>query len=177
MRDVEGSPPVVLQTERLIVRPFTLGDAGFILRLLNEPSFIENIADKGVRSLEDARRYLRDGPLASYALHGFGLWRVGLKEGDDSIGMAGILKRDVLDDIDLGYALLPEYCGQGYGHEAVVAIVDYARERLGHHRLVAVVNEDNKRSVHLLNKLGFVHERMVRLDSDQDEIRLYALDL
>ncbi|MCZ6835861.1 MAG: GNAT family N-acetyltransferase [Planctomycetota bacterium] len=96
-----------IETKRLTIRPFCLGDADFILRLLNEPSFIENIGDKGVRNLEDAERYLQDGPLASYEQHGHGLWHVGLRESDVSIGMAGILKRDALDDVDLGYSLAP----------------------------------------------------------------------
>jgi RimJ/RimL family protein N-acetyltransferase len=104
---------IALKTDRLLIEPFTLDDAAFILRLLNEPSFVRHIADKGVRDLEGARGYLQTGPLASYDRYGFGLWRVGLAGKGTAIGMAGLLRRDWLDDIDIGYAFLPEYGGAG----------------------------------------------------------------
>src|SRR5690349_10085825 len=102
---------IVMNTGRLVLRQFSLDDAPFILRLLNEPSFVQHIADKGVRDLEGARGYLREGPMASYERHGFGLWLVSLAGGDTAIGMAGLLKRDYLDHMDIGYAFLPEYGG------------------------------------------------------------------
>jgi RimJ/RimL family protein N-acetyltransferase len=163
-----------LKTERLIVRPFTRADAPFILRLLNEPSFIENIADKGVRDLDGARSYLREGPMASYARHGFGLWRVGLLGDDTPIGMAGLLKRDFLEDIDIGYALLPEFCGAGYAFEATSAVLTYARNQLGARRVVAIVAKHNERSIKLLQKLGFASEGTVRMPGEPDDLRLFA---
>lgn len=163
-----------LKTARLSIRPFTLDDAAFILRLLNEPSFIENIADKGVRDLEGARSYLRDGPLASYARHGFGLWRVGLAGAGTPIGMAGVLKRDYLDDIDIGYALLPEFCGAGYALEATSAVLTYARSRVGARRVVAIVADHNERSIKLLHKLGFEDEGTVRIPGDSEDLLLLA---
>jgi ribosomal-protein-alanine N-acetyltransferase len=163
-----------IETERLILRRFDAGDAAFILRLLNEPSFIENIVDKGVRSLDDARAYIESGPVASYRKHGFGLWRVALRETDLPIGMCGLIRRDVLDDVDLGYALLPEHAGCGYALEAATACVALAREQLGLSRLVAVVSAGNERSIRLLRKLGFEYERMVRLADDEEELELYA---
>ena len=164
----------VLETERLTLRCFDGGDAAFILRLLNEPSFIENIADKGVRTVDDARAYIESGPVASYRKHGFGLWRVALRETDVPIGMCGLIRREVLEDVDLGYALLPEYAGCGYALEAATACVALARERLGLSRLVAVVSAGNARSIRLLRKLEFRYERMVRLAEDDEEIELYA---
>jgi RimJ/RimL family protein N-acetyltransferase len=163
-----------INTPRLSIRPFTLNDAPFILRLLNEPSFIENIADRGIRDLEGARNYLRDGPLASYAAHGFGLWRVGLLDNDSAIGMAGLLKRDFLDAIDIGYALLPEYCGAGYAFEATSAVLAYAREQLGAKRVVAIVSEHNRPSIRLLEKLGFSADGTVRMPGTNEEIRQFA---
>jgi RimJ/RimL family protein N-acetyltransferase len=163
-----------LKTTRLTIRPFTLDDAPFILRLLNEPSFIENIADKGVRDLEGARGYLRDGPLASYERHGFGLWRVGLADADTPIGMAGLLKRDYLDDIDIGYAFLPEFCGAGYALEATSAVLAYAGNQLGARRVVAIVADYNERSIHLLKKLGFADEGTVRMPGEQVDLLLLA---
>lgn len=165
---------VEIKTARLTIRPFTLDDAAFILRLLNEPSFIENIADKGVRDLEGARGYLRDGPLASYERHGFGLWRVGLAGDDTPIGMAGVLKRDYLEDIDIGYALLPEFCGAGYAFEATSAVLAHARNQMGARRVVAIVADYNERSIHLLKKLGFAQEGTVRMPGEQVDLLLLA---
>jgi [ribosomal protein S5]-alanine N-acetyltransferase len=163
-----------IKTERLIVRPFTFDDAPFILRLLNEPSFIENIVDKGVRDLEGARGYLRDGPMASYARHGFGLWRVGLSENDQPIGMAGLLKRDYFDAMDIGYALLPEYCGAGYAFEATSAIMDYARDDLKAEKVLAIVFEENVSSIRLLGKLGFESDGVVRIPGNDKDTRLFV---
>lgn len=166
---------LILETPRLRAERFTLDDAGFILRLLNEPSFILNIADKGVRSLDDARDYLSGGPLAHYERHGFGLWRLCERASGVPVGMCGLIKRDTLDDVDLGYALLPEFSGKGYAREAACAVVRYAKNMVGLDRLVAVVSLGNERSIRLLEKLGFTFERMVRLPPDEEEIGLYAL--
>ena len=165
---------MVLSTPRLVLRCLDLDDAPFFLRLVNEPSFIENIADKGVRTLDDAREHLRTGPLASYARHGHGLWMVELKDTGAPIGICGLIKRDVLDDVDVGYALLPEFCGAGYAAEAAAAALAHARDVLGLSRVVAVVNPDNARSLRLLEKLGFRYERMVQLSPADREIQLLA---
>ena len=165
---------MLLDTRRLTLRCLDLDDAPFFLRLVNDPSFIANIADKGVRTLDDARENLRNGPIASYARHGHGLWMVELKDTGTPIGICGLIKRDVLDDIDVGYALLPEFCGQGYAAEAAAAALAYGRETLGLQRVVAVVNAENARSLRLLEKLGFRYERMVRLSPNDREIQLLA---
>jgi len=168
---------LILETPRLRVERFTLDDAEFILRLLNEPSFILNIADKGVRSLDDARAYLSDGPLAHYARHGFGLWRVSEREGGNPVGMCGLIKRDTLEDVDLGYALLPEFTGRGYAGEVARAVVEHARSRHSLGRLLAIVSPGNQRSIRLLEKLGFAFERTVCWPPDDEEVELYALDM
>jgi len=166
----------VLETERLIVRRFTPDDAPFILRLLNEPSFIQNIGDRAVRTLEQARRYLLDGPIASYERHGHGLWLAALKPSLQPAGMCGILKRDQLPDADLGYAFLPEFWSKGYALEAARATVDWARARRMP-RIVAIVSPGNEPSIRLLGKLGFALERRMRLTPDAPEVALYGLAL
>ena len=166
---------MVLDTENLSVRLFSMDDAEFISTLLNEPSFIENIADKGIRTLEDAKSYLLNGPMASYKRFGFGLWLVELKDCDVPIGMCGLLKRDFLEDVDIGYAFLPEYCSQGYALEVSSAVIRYARGQLGLKKVVAIVNDDNLRSIRLLGKLGFRYERMVRLADDDKEVQLLGV--
>jgi RimJ/RimL family protein N-acetyltransferase len=144
-------------------------DAAFILELLNDPSFIANIGDRGVRSLDDARAYIRDGPVASYERFGFGLWLVELTDGT-RIGMCGLLKRDTLEDVDIGFAYLPAYQSQGYGFEAARAVLDYARDVLGISRVVAIVSEGNDASARLLEKLGMTFELMV-----QPSLRLFGV--
>jgi len=144
-----------LLTERLLIRPFALEDAPFVLRLLNEPSFIENIADKGVRTLEQARTYLEGGPLASYAAHGHGLWLVQHRVTGNPMGMCGLIRRDTLPEVDLGYAFLPEFWGLGYATEAAVACVTWGRQTLGLRGLLAIVSPGNAASIRLLKGLGF----------------------
>jgi RimJ/RimL family protein N-acetyltransferase len=168
---------VVLETDRLRLRRLALVDADFILRLLNEPSFIEYIGDKGVRTSDDARSYLLNGPIASYEKFGFGLYLVELMESGAPVGMCGLLKRDVLEDVDIGYALIPEFWSKGYALESVSAVMSYASKVLGLKRVVAVVNPDNQSSIRLLEKLGFRFERMVRLSDGGPEIKLFASDV
>ena len=165
-----------LETDRLRLRRLSVDDADakFILRLLNEPSFIQNIGDRGVRTIEDARAYILQGPVASYEKFGFGLLLVEQKESGLPIGMCGLLKRDVLEHIDIGYALLPEFWSQGYALESASAVMSYAREKLGAKRVLAVVNADNQSSIRLLEKMGFHYEKMVRLAEDAPEIKLFS---
>jgi ribosomal-protein-alanine N-acetyltransferase len=165
-----------LETDRLRLRRLSIDDADakFILRLLNEPSFIQNIGDRGVRTIEDARAYILQGPVASYEKFGFGLLLVEQKESGLPIGMCGLLKRDVLEHIDIGYALLPEFWSQGYALESASAVMSYAREKLGAKRVLAVVNADNQSSIRLLEKMGFHYEKMVRLAEDAPEIKLFS---
>ena len=145
----------ILETERLRLRRLSVDDAEFILRLLNEPSFIHNIGDRGVRTIEDARAYILKGPIASYEKFGFGLLLVEEKETGVPVGICGLLKRDVLEDVDIGYALLPEFWSQGYAFESASAVMSYASEKLGAKRVLAVVNPDNQSSIRLLEKWVF----------------------
>jgi RimJ/RimL family protein N-acetyltransferase len=142
-------------TERLCIRPFVLEDAPFILRLLNEPSFIENITDKGVRTLEQAATYLAEGPMASQAARGHGLWLVEHRGTRAPMGMCGLIKRDSLDEVDLGYAFLPEYWGLGFAVEAAGACLTHGRGALGLRVILAIVSPGNGASIRLLEKLEF----------------------
>jgi RimJ/RimL family protein N-acetyltransferase len=169
---------MVCETTRLRISQFSEdGDAAFILRLLNEPSYIRHIADRNVRTLDDASAYLRNGAIASYARHGFGLSRVALKEGDTPIGMCGLIQRDNFADVDIGYAFLPEYWSKGYAIEAARGVLDTAVRVHGLQRVIAVVNPDNAESSRMLEKLGFVFEKMVRMQPEEDEIRQFAITL
>lgn len=164
----------ILDTPRLTLRELTVEDAPFILQLLNEPSFIRFIGDRNVRTLDDACAYLLNGPITSYQRHGFGLYLVETKTEQIPLGMCGLIRRDTLPDVDIGYAFLPQFGGQGYAFEAAAAILDYGRTVVKLTRIVAIVTPDNERSIHLLNKLGLHFERMIAWPDDGSELKLYA---
>jgi ribosomal-protein-alanine N-acetyltransferase len=165
---------VILATGRLTMRLMEERDAPFILELLNDPSFVRNIGDRNVRTLDDARDYIRKGPLASYERDGFGLWLVELGEGTP-IGMCGLLKRDGLDAPDIGFAYLPAFQSKGYGFEAARAVIEHARDTLLLPRVLAIVNADNAVSARLLAKLGLRCEGMVQLSDKEPPLRLFAM--
>jgi RimJ/RimL family protein N-acetyltransferase len=169
--------PPELDTPRLTLRRLEAGDAAFIAGLLNQPSFLANIGDRGVRNEDDARRYLLEGPMAMYARHGFGLWHVARKPDGVAIGMCGLLKRDNLPDVDLGYAYLPDYWGQGYAFEAAAATLRHAAVKFGLARVIAVVSQHNSASIHVLEKLGMRFERLLPLHPGEPEVRLYGVEL
>ena len=167
----------LINTSRLQLEPFTLDDAAFILMLVNEPGFHRYIGDRGVRTLEDARGYLRERVIPSYERHGFGLWRVALKRDGQPIGMCGLLQRPFLDVPDIGYAVLETMHGQGYAVEAASATLAYARDNLGLGRIKAIVAPDNERSIHLLAKVGFVLDSTLTWPDSAETVNLYARSL
>lgn len=150
---------LLLETERLRIVPFTLEDAPFIIQLLNDPLWIANIGDRNVRTIEDAENYLRNGPFQLFEKYGYGPSKAILKSEDKPIGMVGLFKRDFLENADIGFAFLSEYVGQGFGKEASLAVIDYAKNRKGMSRLSSIVSPSNERSLNLLKSLGFAVEK------------------
>jgi RimJ/RimL family protein N-acetyltransferase len=177
MEEISDPKLKVLETQRLLLRQFVPTDAAFILELLNEPSFLQNIGDRGVRTLSDAERYIETGPAASYARNGFGLYLVEMKEPHQPIGMCGLIKRDSLEDVDLGYAFLPRYWSKGYAIESVLAVMQYAKNIVRLERVVAVVDPNNQGSIRVLERAGFRFEKMVRLSAGDIELRLFAIEI
>jgi len=165
---------IVLETERLILRGMDVADAPFILKLLNEPSFLRFIGDKKVRTVQDAEQYILNGPVASYNRNGFGLCLVELKETHTPIGMCGLLKRDELPHADIGFAFIPDFWNQGFAHEAAAAVMNDARERLKLERILAITNQDNESSIKLLQKLGLKFERVIKMSTDSAELFLLS---
>ena len=163
----------VLATERLELRELTYADDAFILELLNEPNFIRFIGDKGVRSLEDARNYLLQGPMDSYVHNGYGLNAVTLKDGTP-IGICGLVNRVGLDDPDIGFAFLARHGSQGYAIESAQAIYRHGLAVLQLPRIVAIVTAENHRSIAVLTKLGMKFERFVKLTPEAEKLKLYA---
>jgi RimJ/RimL family protein N-acetyltransferase len=176
-----GSPgaggETVHATARLVLTRFVPDDAPFVLRLVNDPDWIRYIGDRGVRTEDDARGYLERGPIAMYARHSFGLWRVARREDGLPVGMCGLIKRETLPDVDVGFAFLPDYRGMGYAAEAVAATMALAAERYGLRRVVAIASPDNARSLRLLEKLGMSSEGMTPGGDPDDPTLLYARDL
>jgi RimJ/RimL family protein N-acetyltransferase len=169
---------MLLETPRLRLRPFTLEDASFIVVLLNSPGWLAFIGDRGVRTDEDARRYLAAGPIASYAQHhGLGLYRVARREDDAPVGMCGLLRRDTLPDVDVGFALLPEHCGCGYASEAAEAVIAHGRAAFGLRRVAGITKPDNVASIRVLEKLGLRFQREITLPPQHETLSYYARDL
>ncbi|MEO8041234.1 MAG: GNAT family N-acetyltransferase [Acidobacteriota bacterium] len=166
----------VLTTERLVLRHFTLDDAPFILELLNEPGWKRYIGDRGVNDLDGARNYIETGPVASYRKHGFGLWAVELKSDNSLGGMCGLIKRETLDDVDIGFALLARLEGYGFAREAAEATLAFAQVSLGLSRVVAITTIDNDRSGRLLKRIGMVDQGEVSFAPGGETLRLYAID-
>ena len=164
----------VLETERLILRRVTVEDSEFILELLNDPSWLRFIGDKGVRTLDDARGYILKSLVSLYERLGFGLYLTELKDEGIPIGICGLIKRDALEDVDLGFAFLPQFRGEGYAYESASAVMAYGKRAFGLNRMVAITTPDNDSSARLLEKLGFNFERMVRLSEDGAEVNLFA---
>ena len=165
-----------LDTARLTLTELTPEHAPFVLALLNDPAWLRNVGDRGIRTVDGARDYIVAGPITMYAREGFGLWKTALRASGEPIGLCGLIKRPTLDDVDLGFALLPAYRGQGYAQEAAQACVDHARQVAGLRRLVAIVSPANEDSIRLLDALGLRYERMVEL-TPGDPVRLHAMAL
>jgi len=167
----------VIETRRLTLHRLSVDDADFILELLNEPSFLRYIGDKGVRTREDACRYILAGPMASYDRFGFGLYRVERKDGGEPVGMCGLLKRESLEDVDVGFAFLPRFWSRGFAFESASAVLAHGRQNWGLKRILAITSPDNEASIRLLEKLGFRFERMARLSEETPEVKVFAAEV
>jgi RimJ/RimL family protein N-acetyltransferase len=167
---------IVAETERLTLRHLEEEDAPFVLRQVNEPSWLRFIGDRGVRNLADARRFVRDGPQASYARHGYGVWCVVEKASGEPVGICGFVRRDALPEADVGFAFLPEAWGKGYATESARAAIALGRSRHGLRRVIAITTEDNSASRRVLDRLGFAPAGTTRLPGEERELLLYALE-
>jgi RimJ/RimL family protein N-acetyltransferase len=164
----------VLETARLRLREFTLEDTPFIIALLNSPGWLQFIGDRNVRTPEQARGYLENGPFKSYRENGYGLCLVEQKESRNPVGMCGVLKRDTLDSPDIGFAFLPGFQGQGYALEIVQATVDHARNAWGIAKMAAIVLGNNGRSIGLLEKIGMRYVGPYQFPGSAESLLLYS---
>ena len=165
---------MIVETKRLILREITVEDAEFVLRLVNEPSFVSNIGDKGLKNLHDAERFILEGYWTNQERSGYGMFLVELKCGRDPIGGCGLLYRKVLDVTDIGFAFLPKYWNRGFAYEAAEAILKYGHSTLEVNKIVGLTSKDNHRSINLLKKLGMDFEKSVKMSDDDSGTVLYS---
>ena len=168
---------MILQTERLILREFAPDDATFVLALVNDPDWLTYIGDRGVRTLADATTYIAERLQKSYREMGFGMWLIERKADGAPIGMCGLLKRDYLDALDIGFALLPDFRGQGYAFEAAAGTINYGKTMLSLKRILGFTLVGNDPSAKLLKKLGMQYERNFKIPNDDDDLELYGKSL
>ncbi len=168
---------IILETNRLILRELKIGDAPFMVTLLNTPSWLKFIGDRGVRNTEDAEKYLQNGALKSYAEHGFGFYMMELKIKKTPIGICGLVKRDFMANPDIGFALMPEYEGKGFGFEAASAVIEHAKNVLHMTKIDAITVKENVNSIHLLEKLGLSFAGTIVYPDTHEELLLYSIQL
>lgn len=171
------TPAKILETKRLILCEIVEADAEFILDLLNQPSFIKYIGDRGVRTMAQSGEFIENRFRTSYKTFGYGLWAVELKETNETVGICGFVKRDALPEADIGFALLPQFERRGYALEAAAATMRYGKERLNFVRVLAITSKDNVASGKLLAKLGFRFERFIKISNVEDEVKLFAVEI
>jgi len=163
----------ILETERLVLRQFELTDARFIVELVNTPGWLEFIGDRNIRTEVAAINYLENGPMKSYRENGFGLSMVELKD-ETPIGMCGILRRDTLENPDIGFSFLPEFMGKGYAFEIANATINYAKDHLNLKTILAITVPNNKRSRQLLEKIGLKFTKTIYTPIDNEELMLFS---
>jgi [ribosomal protein S5]-alanine N-acetyltransferase len=166
---------IVIETERLILRKFTVDDAAFMLEILNTPTWLRFIGDRNVRTLEEAENYLLNGNIRSYREYGFGFYVVVIKETQELIGICGIVKREGLEDVDIGFAFFQKFMGKGYGYESASAVLNYALNDLKIKRIVAIVDPENVVSIALIKKIGMQFEKMIQLSQKDIELMLFGI--
>lgn len=166
--------PWTLETARLTLRLLTLEDAAFLVKLLNEPDFLRFIGDRKVRTEDDARRYLTDGPFASYEQHGFGMYLVEERRTREKLGLCGLVRRPGLSDVDVGFAFLEPFRRAGYAFESAQAVLRHAHQDLGIGRVVAIANFENEASTRLLEKLGLRSAGPVTLPGSTEVLNLFV---
>jgi ribosomal-protein-alanine N-acetyltransferase len=167
---------IIIETERLLLRRLSEADAPFVLALLTDPDFLTQVGDRGVHDLESARRYVREGPGASYARHGFGLNVMQVKQTSAAVGLCGLLRRDSHPDVEIGFALLPQARGQGLALEAAAATLSWGLDTLALTRIVALTAPDNAGSIRILERIGLRFERMVQFSADGTPSRFFAIE-
>lgn len=166
--------PMIIETERLILREMTLDDAAFLYKLMNSENWLKYIGDRGINSVEAARAYMLKSYLGSYQKNGFGAYMIVRKTDGELIGNCGLYKRENLKHPDIGFAMLPEFYKMGYGYEAAMGVLKYAKENLNIDTLLAITDKENHSSIGLLNKIGLNQKDVIKLDKAGPDLLLFS---
>ena len=181
MKDMNTTPDEarewLMETDRLRMRPVTVEDTALMLAVWNDPAFMENVTDRGIRTEEQARDAIEAGAQKLFEDYGYGPYCMSLKSDGAMIGICGLFKRENIEYPDIGFGVLPDFCGKGYAGEAAIAVVDFARDSLGISVLTAIVSPTNAPSIGLIKKLGLDFERMITMPGDDEAVCLYSRDL
>ena len=167
----------IAETSRLFISKITIEDSRFFLELVNTPHWLKYIGDRKIKTVKDAKGYLRNVTLKSFTDFGFGFYKLQIKDTNKTIGICGLVKRKQLDDVEIGFALLPEYEGKGFGHEASLSVLELAKETFGLEKITAITLPTNISSIKLLEKLGLTFEKKVKPFEDDEELLLFAKKL
>lgn len=159
------------------MRWLTPADADLMLAVWNDPAFIQHVGDRGIRTVDQANETLSEGAFKLYEDYGYGPYRVALTSDDTEIGTCGLFRREGFEDPDIGYSILPAYCGRGYAFEAASAVLGYARSDLRLPRITAFISPGNAASIGLAEKLGLRFERSVRLSGEDSDLSLYSMEM
>jgi RimJ/RimL family protein N-acetyltransferase len=164
---------IILETERLLLVEFTPDDATFIIELLNSEGWLKYVGNRNINTTEDAIKYLQNGAIKNYSENGFGFWKVVLKNELIPIGMCGLVKREHLEHVDIGFAFLPQYFGKGYAYEAAAPTLQFGFDK-GFKNISAITIPDNLKSIALIEKLGLKFEKRFFMSDDKDELMLFV---
>jgi len=166
---------IVAETKRLVISEFTINDASFYLDLVNTPNWIKYIGDRGIHSIEDAKKRIEESVLSSYVENEYGAYKLQLKDSNlKTIGSCGLYKRDYLDHADIGFAMIPEYENKGFGYESSIEILKLAENDFKQEKVFAITLPTNKPSIKLLEKLGLSYEKTIIPFDDDEELLLFA---
>jgi RimJ/RimL family protein N-acetyltransferase len=160
----------LFETQRLKLRPVKPEDAEFYFHLMTSPKWLQFIGDRHLKSREDAAIYIEHKMLPAWDKNGFGSFTVIRREDDEKIGTCGLFVREELKGVDLGFAFLSQYEGQGYAYEATSKIKEVAFEVFHLSALLAIALPDNTASLKLLKKLGFRQVGTTVLPGDSEEL-------
>ena len=174
MIDRVKMPKIILETKRLTLSEITTDNADFLFKLMNDPAWLRFIGDRNIHSIEAAREYITYKIRPSYEKFGFGFYLTALKENEAPVGICGLVKRPSLEHVDVGFAFMPEYRSMGYAYESAAAVLAYAKNDLGIDYIVAITDLDNVRSIKLLEKLGFQFEKIMQLEGEEKQCRLFV---
>ncbi len=162
------------ETERLTITKLSTDEVSFFFELVNDPDWKKFIGDRNINTLQDAKDYLKERMLPNYSSKGFGFYKVSLKCDGTTIGISGLVDREGLEHIDVGFAFLPNGRGKGYAYESTKAVLEYAKDVLKLDQIVAISNSDNHKSHKLLKRLGLRFEKMIVLPNESEEICLFS---